>query len=107
MASGSTGDRDSDASVLSTRTRSFHKVMRSIAEPGYVAGHQDRRWYGRGVENVGYRRFNPEPASGPGVGDVAPGFELRWTFDEGVSLGHLLGRGPVVLVFYVFDFGHV
>jgi peroxiredoxin len=39
------------------------------------------------------------------VGDLAPDFELRHTMDETVALGDLLGRGPVLVVFYVFDFG--
>lgn len=39
------------------------------------------------------------------VGDAAPDFTLRRTFDESVNLGDLLARGPVVLVFYVFDYG--
>lgn len=41
----------------------------------------------------------------PDVGDDAPDFTLRRTFDESVSLSGLLERGPVVLVFYVFDYG--
>ncbi|MGH8927285.1 MAG: redoxin domain-containing protein [Acidimicrobiia bacterium] len=41
------------------------------------------------------------------IGDKAPDFELRRTFEETVRLGDLLERGPVVLAFYVFDFGHV
>lgn len=40
-------------------------------------------------------------------GDLAPLFELRRTFDEDVALEDLLAIGPVLLVFYVFDFGHV
>lgn len=43
----------------------------------------------------------------PGVGESAPDFTLRRTFEESVHLGTLLGHGPVVLAFYVFDFGHV
>ena len=39
------------------------------------------------------------------VGDPAPGFTLRHTFDADVDLAGTLARGPVVLVFYVFDFG--
>ncbi len=39
------------------------------------------------------------------VGDRAPDFRLRHTFDRSVSLAETLERGPVVLVFYVFDFG--
>ena len=47
-------------------------------------------------------------AGGPlGRGDRAPGFVLRRTFEEDVALDDLLARGPVVIVFYVFDFGHV
>lgn len=42
----------------------------------------------------------------PGPGDRAPWFQLRRTFDETVSLSDLLAKGPCLLVFYVFDFGH-
>jgi peroxiredoxin len=42
----------------------------------------------------------------PSPGDRAPAFRLRRTFDEDVSLDDLLARGPCLLVFYVFDFGH-
>ncbi len=41
------------------------------------------------------------------VGDAAPSFSLRKTFDERVSLDSLLDHGPLVLGFYVFDFGSV
>ena len=47
----------------------------------------------------------PEKPSGPGVGDRAPGFTLRTSGDRYVGLAEVLARGPVVLVFYVFDFG--
>jgi len=47
------------------------------------------------------------PAELLDVGDTAPDFTLRRTFEESVSLAELLGRGPVVLAFYVFDFGNV
>ena len=40
------------------------------------------------------------------VGDHAPDFTLRRTFDESVSLAALRERGPVLVHFYVFDFGH-
>jgi len=40
-----------------------------------------------------------------GTGDRAPGFRLRHTFEHSVELAEVLERGPVVLVFYVFDFG--
>lgn len=39
------------------------------------------------------------------VGDHAPDFDLRRTFDERVRLSEL--RGPVLVHFYVFDFGGV
>ena len=39
------------------------------------------------------------------IGDRAPDFTLRHTFETSVSLKATLTRGPVVLVFYVFDFG--
>jgi peroxiredoxin len=42
-----------------------------------------------------------------GVGDTAPDFTLRRTFEEAVRLADLLARGPVLLHFYVFDFGGV
>jgi len=41
------------------------------------------------------------------VGAHAPDFILRRTFEESVSLGDLLSRGPVVVGFYVFDFGNI
>ena len=40
-----------------------------------------------------------------GVGDRAPDFRLRHTFDADVDLAGRVAGGPVVLVFYVFDFG--
>jgi hypothetical protein len=43
----------------------------------------------------------------PGVGDRAPDFTLRHTFTEQVALADRGPRGPVVLAFYVFDFGSV
>lgn len=42
----------------------------------------------------------------PDVGDPAPPFRLRRSFEETVSLEELSSRGPVLLAFYVFDFGH-
>jgi peroxiredoxin len=45
--------------------------------------------------------------TGPQVGDRAPDFTLPRTFEESVSLADLLRRGPVLLHFYVFDFGSV
>ncbi len=44
---------------------------------------------------------------GPSVGEVAPDFELRRTFEETVSLSDLRSKGPVVVAFYVFDFGNL
>lgn len=41
----------------------------------------------------------------PGVGDPAPEFVLRRTFEESVALSDLLVGGPLLLAFYVFDFG--
>ncbi len=47
-------------------------------------------------------------ATGPGVGDRAPSFDLRKTFEDKVSLEDLLeGHRPLLLAFYVFDFGSV
>lgn len=43
----------------------------------------------------------------PQVGDPAPSFTLRQTFEEKISLEQLLERGPLLLAFYVFDFGGV
>ena len=47
----------------------------------------------------------PENQSLPQVGDPAPAFRLRHTFEADVDLAETLRRGPVLLVFYVFDFG--
>ena len=41
------------------------------------------------------------------VGDRAPDFELRRTFDESISLAQLLSSGPAVVHFYVFDYGGI
>lgn len=43
---------------------------------------------------------------GPGPGDLAPPFRLRRTFEESIAFDDLLARGPLLLAFYVFDFGH-
>jgi peroxiredoxin len=43
----------------------------------------------------------------PEVGDRAPEFRLRRSFKESVSLSDLLADGPLLLAFYVFDFGPV
>lgn len=49
----------------------------------------------------------PGDGAGPQVGDPAPDFTLRRSFDEHVGLADCLRRGPVVLAFYVFDFGNL
>jgi peroxiredoxin len=49
---------------------------------------------------------NPGQGSLP-VGALAPDFTLRRTFEESVRLGDLLTKGPVVVAFYVFDFGNI
>ena len=41
------------------------------------------------------------------VGERAPGFDLPASSDQNVSLASVLGRGPVVLLWYVFDFGRI
>lgn len=41
------------------------------------------------------------------VGDAAPDFTLRRTFDESVQLSQLRAAGPVVVHFYVFDYGGI
>ncbi len=41
------------------------------------------------------------------VGDRAPDFQLRRTFDESVSLSDLVARGPAIVHFYVFDYGGI
>lgn len=45
-----------------------------------------------------------EPLS---VGDPAPDFTLRQTFDQDVGLAALRESGPVVVHFYVFDYGGI
>jgi peroxiredoxin len=46
-----------------------------------------------------------EQQRAPDVGDRAPDFRLRHTFDIEVGLAEVLERGPALVVFYVFDFG--
>lgn len=41
----------------------------------------------------------------PAVGDPAPDFTLRHTFGHDLNLYAALDEGPVLLAFYVFDFG--
>lgn len=41
------------------------------------------------------------------VGDLAPDFTLPSSTGERVTLSDALRRGPVVLAFYLFDFGRV
>ena len=45
--------------------------------------------------------------SGLNVGDQAPDFSLRAGTGEMVTLSEELKRGPVVLAWYLFDFGRV
>lgn len=45
--------------------------------------------------------------SGLAVGEIVPDFTLRRTFEESFSLSELRRRGPVVVAFYVFDFGNL
>ncbi|MDH3293295.1 MAG: hypothetical protein OER95_03125 [Acidimicrobiia bacterium] len=45
--------------------------------------------------------------TGPAEGDTAPSFTLRRTFEETVALDDLVRQGPVVVAFYVFDFGNL
>jgi hypothetical protein len=51
--------------------------------------------------------FGMAPHPGPGSGDIAPDFSLRRTFEETVTLSALREAGPVVVAFYVFDFGNL
>ena len=44
---------------------------------------------------------------GPQVGDPAPDFTLPRTFEESITLSRLLEDGPLLLHFYVFDFGSI
>ena len=44
---------------------------------------------------------------GPQVGDVAPDFMLPRSLDAVLTLSECLAHGPVLLHFYVFDFGTV
>ena len=70
--------------------------------PGSPAGRHGRaRW--ATVTTVTSSTTPPRPA----VGDRAPDFTLRHTFTEQVTLADRWRRGPVVLAFYVFDFGPV
>ncbi|MDH3425538.1 MAG: hypothetical protein OEM22_02600 [Acidimicrobiia bacterium] len=41
------------------------------------------------------------------VGDPAPDFTLRRTFEESVTLSEWNARSAILLLFYVFDFGRV
>ncbi len=59
------------------------------------------------VWSVRMPRFDSHPRPTPvSVGERAPDFRLRHTFTSEVSLSETLATGPVLLVFYVFDFGH-
>jgi len=41
------------------------------------------------------------------VNDTAPDFTLEATTSNKITLSGALGQGPVVLVFYRFDFGPI
>jgi len=41
------------------------------------------------------------------VGEAAPRFELPASTGETIALDDVLARGPVVLLWYVFDFGRI
>jgi peroxiredoxin len=41
------------------------------------------------------------------VGERAPDFDLPASSAQNVSLASVLGRGPGVLLWYVFDFGRI
>ena len=72
------------------------------ADPGWPAGRHERVWSAT-VATVTDSTTVPRS----GVGDRAPDFTLRHTFTEQVTLANRWPRGPVVLAFYVFDFGSV
>jgi AhpC/TSA family len=76
-----------------------HTGARTLKTPSAAAGFS--RWASVATVTL------PTTSSGPGVGDRAPDFTLRHTFTEQVTLADRWPRGPVVLAFYVFDFGSV
>ena len=63
--------------------------------PGYQAGGPDT--------NTEEEVFMP----GPQVGETAPDFTLPRSLDAVLTLSECLAQGPVLLHFYVFDFGTV
>jgi peroxiredoxin len=44
---------------------------------------------------------------GPQVGDAAPDFTLPRSLEATLTLSECLAHGPVLLHFYVFDFGTI
>ena len=48
-----------------------------------------------------------QPGPGPAMGETAPDFTLRHTFEHDVPLRDVLASGPTLLAFYVFDFGSI
>ena len=44
---------------------------------------------------------------GPQIGEAAPDFTLPRSLDAALTLSECLAHGPVLLHFYVFDFGTV
>ena len=63
--------------------------------PGYQAGGPDA--------NKEEEVFMP----GPQIGEAAPDFTLPRSLDTVLTLSECLAQGPVLLHFYVFDFGTV
>jgi len=53
------------------------------------------------------RGFIPGRSQVLQVGEQAPPFELRRTFEENISLDDLVSKGPALVAFYVFDFGNI
>ena len=60
---------------------------------------------GAQVPGDGWERPDDAAVGPPAVGDPAPDFTLRHTFGHDLKLYGALAGGPVLLAFYVFDFG--
>jgi len=82
-----------------TTVRSHIGAQARIRTPPAAASGQEPSWH-----NPSMRDIPGEPLP---VGATAPRFRLRRTFEETVDLADLLEGGPVVVVFYVFDFGDI
>lgn len=59
------------------------------------------------AKSATFRELADGSNPGPSVGDPAPPFELRQTFERKVTLSELIQPGGAAIFFYVFDFGHV